>query len=174
MKKFNGFTLIEMLIVLLIAGILVSIGVPSYQTLVKNNKQTSQLNTLMTSLLLARSEASKRNVTVTLCSSSDGASCAASADWQQGWIVFVDDDVDGDIDDGEEILNIQEGFRGINTLTSSSFTSTASVSYQANGLITGTAGKFLHCDSRGDDHAKEINVSTTGRAKVKTTSLSCP
>lgn len=176
MKKLNGFTLMELMTALAIAAILATIAVPSFQTLLQNSKQTSQLNTLTSSLVFARSEASKRSTTVSLCSSADGANCASSADWEQGWIIFVDStNGDGDIDAGEALLNVIDAFPGTNTLTSNTFASTQFLSFNPNGTSS-SAGEFLHCDKRGDIHAREITVSVTGRTKSISTNLTntCP
>jgi type IV fimbrial biogenesis protein FimT len=49
------------------------------------SKLRSQANDLVAGAVLARSEAIKRNQTVTLCASSDGATCTGT--WANGWIV---------------------------------------------------------------------------------------
>ncbi|MFK7730795.1 MAG: GspH/FimT family pseudopilin [Pseudomonadales bacterium] len=62
----SGFTMMELLIVLLIAGILSSLAVPAMSWMISNNKlQTAAQNT-MAALRLARSEAISRNQTVRL------------------------------------------------------------------------------------------------------------
>ncbi len=85
-----GFTLIELLMVIAIAAILASIAVPSYQWIMSRTRLSTQANELTTALSLARSEAVKRGVRVTVCKSSSGTGCTTSGNWQQGWIVFVD------------------------------------------------------------------------------------
>ena len=55
MKKQNGFTLVELMIGLAIAAIVLSIGVPSFGDLMRNNRMTTQVNELVGALNLARS-----------------------------------------------------------------------------------------------------------------------
>jgi len=83
-----GFTLIELIITLTILGILVGLAVPSFNDAALSSKLTGFSNSLVASAQLARSEAIKRNAPVTLCASSNGTSCAATADWAVGWIVL--------------------------------------------------------------------------------------
>ena len=49
------------------------VGVPVFTTLAANNRMSGATNDLVTSLHAARSEALKRQVTVTLCPTPDGA-----------------------------------------------------------------------------------------------------
>lgn len=86
----GGFTLIELLVALSIAAILLAVGVPSFRASIASNRLTSTTNDLVASLAQARSEAIKRGTRVTVCISSDGAACATTGSWEQGWISFVD------------------------------------------------------------------------------------
>jgi prepilin-type N-terminal cleavage/methylation domain-containing protein len=63
----GGFTLIELMITLIVAGILLGIGVPSFNSFVKNNRIVSQSNELLADLTFARSEALKRSRDVHIC-----------------------------------------------------------------------------------------------------------
>jgi type IV fimbrial biogenesis protein FimT len=83
-----GFTLIELVVTVLILAILVTVGVPSFSDATLGSRLGSYANELVTSAYLARSEAMKRNRPVTLCTSTDGTSCAVSGGWEQGWIVL--------------------------------------------------------------------------------------
>jgi type IV fimbrial biogenesis protein FimT len=86
----QGFTLIEMLLVMTIAGVLSAIAAPSFSQLATSLQLTSATNAVVASLHLARNEAIKRNARVVVCKTSDGIGCAADGGWEQGWIVFHD------------------------------------------------------------------------------------
>jgi type IV fimbrial biogenesis protein FimT len=167
MKKISqntckGFTLIELMITIVIAGILLAMGIPSFNQMIKNNQLTTQVNLLVTSLNLARNEAIKRSVNITICQSSTGNSCVGN--WpasNNGWIVFVDTDNDGIADVSEEILRVHGKLDGGNTLKYSR----NRVSYSSQGYATGFNGTFVLCDSRGNSNAKAEVVSNTGRAR---------
>ena len=91
MKKNSGFTLIELMVTMIIVGILTVIGGPSISSFFSGGHLVSSSNELVSAIHIARSEAIKLNRKVTICVSSDGASCLVGSNkWQKGWIVFVD------------------------------------------------------------------------------------
>ena len=69
----SGFTLWELLVTMLVAGMLLAVGVPSFRDAQRNSAITAAANDLITGLLAARAEAVKRQVPVTLCASPDPA-----------------------------------------------------------------------------------------------------
>lgn len=83
----RGFTLIELMISIAILAILLGIAVPSFNDAALGSKLGSHANKLVASAYVARSEAIKRNVSVTLCASANGADCASTGGWEQGWVV---------------------------------------------------------------------------------------
>jgi type IV fimbrial biogenesis protein FimT len=78
----RGFTLIELMVTLTILAVLVGIGVPSFRTFVENQKVKTGSFELMTAVMMARSEAIKRNATVTLTPTAGDA-------WASGWSVLL-------------------------------------------------------------------------------------
>ena len=61
--KSSGFTLVELMITLAIAGILVAVGIPSFNSTISDSRLTSYANEFVTALNLARSEAIKARCT---------------------------------------------------------------------------------------------------------------
>ena len=107
MGKITGFTLIELLITIVVVSILLAAGVPSLMEFIRNNRLTTQANSLVISIQLARSEAVKRGTGAVICASSDQATCSSDDNWTTGWIVFSDVGQDGNLDldadgDGDE------------------------------------------------------------------------
>ena len=90
MKKERGFTLVELMITLVIASIVLTMAVPGMRNLIQNNRITGQVNEMVTAFNLARIEAIRRGSPVSVCASSDRASCSGANDWASGWIVFAD------------------------------------------------------------------------------------
>jgi type IV fimbrial biogenesis protein FimT len=83
-----GFTLIELLITIAIASILLAIAVPSFNGLIVGSRLTTQANDFVAAVNFARSEAIKRNSSVSLCRAEEGADdCAGAAGLWQFWIV---------------------------------------------------------------------------------------
>lgn len=115
----SGFTLIELMIVIALLVILVTIGVPSFQNLVVQNRATAVSNDLLYHLQLARSEALRHSVPVTVCpiTSDDPGECAAGTDWKEGWLIFLDENGDGVIDSpSDRILRVEQAPKQITSL----------------------------------------------------------
>ena len=80
MRRARGFTLIELMVTVAILAIMLGIGVPSFRSFIASQRVKSASYELMTSLQIARSEAIKRNGTVSVTPGSAGA-------WAGGWSV---------------------------------------------------------------------------------------
>lgn len=83
--------------VIAIAGILLGIGMPNLRSFIVSNRLTTAANDIIAALQLARSEATRRGVTVILRTNGT----AGSGDFSTGWQLFADADADGVIDTGE-------------------------------------------------------------------------
>jgi len=161
----SGLTLIELLITVAIVGILIASAAPSMSEFIQNNRAVTQINELHASLSLARNEAIKRNNNIAVCQSANGTSCSGS--WQNGWIVFIDNDNDGNVDEGTQALSVHGSLTGGNTLA---FSQTR-VTYANSGLaIDDSNGTFILCDSRGTEKSIGVVVGPSGRPRLATSS----
>ena len=192
MRYTRGFTLIELMTVVAVLGVAIGVGVPALNQFILDNRLTSQLNMLSSSLALARNEAIKQNVPVVVCVTNSvsalSTTCNTSGiDWNSGWQVFVDRDGDGVYDapgagvdgcaDGATadcIVSAQAGLTGVNTLRGAPDV-VQRLAYNGSGaaLCNGSAcsstnSYFVLCDQRGATKAKALAVSRTGRASVIT------
>ena len=145
MKKNSGFTLLELLITLVLVSIVMAIGLPSMRDFIKNDRLSTQINTLVGHLAYARSEAVTRHLPVVVCASNNQSSCSSN-NWADGWIIFTDVDNSGDVSAGEEVLRAQQLLSGNNTLVS---TTGSSVVYDNRGFAPTSTGSFSLCDDRG-------------------------
>lgn len=83
----KGFTLIEVMVTVAVVGILAAVGMPAYSALVTSTRLSGELNALIGGLNVARSEAQKRGLSVTVC---PGTTTTCATDWSAGWIVVLD------------------------------------------------------------------------------------
>ncbi len=185
-QKTSGFTLLELVVTLAIGAVILVVGVPSFKGTLDNQRMTSATNELVMSLNLAKSEAIKRVVYVSVCKSSNGASCsAADTSWDDGWIVFANATVAnlGSVDVGDEIIRISPALRdslAINPLG----TIDGFVSFRPSGTLgtaaANMAGTLTMCDERGDAHARGIVLEPSGHWQVSRdlahdgSALACP
>lgn len=94
MRMTRGFTLVELLVVLVIAGILFGYAVPGMRVYIQNGRIVTYTNELIADLSLARSEAIKRAGRVVICKSANPQAavptCTNAGNWTTGRLVFVD------------------------------------------------------------------------------------
>lgn len=126
-----GFTLVELLILIAILGIVASFAIPSYTGFMTENRLSNQNTNLMLDFIFARGEAATRGNRVTVCQSSDGASCT-NAGWGAGRIIFVDKGTAGSIDGSDEILRVSSGIASQDSMNSNK--SDSYVAYKPSGV----------------------------------------
>jgi type IV fimbrial biogenesis protein FimT len=80
-------TLVELMFTIFIMAVLAMLAVPSFRDASLGSRLAATANSLHGAIQIARSEAIKANVPITLCTSTDGATCATTGTWEQGWIV---------------------------------------------------------------------------------------
>jgi type IV fimbrial biogenesis protein FimT len=161
MKKQTGFSLSELLVTTTLVSILSAVGVPSMSGFVKNDRLSTQINSLVGHLSLARSQAITLAQPVTVCASSNLTTCSSN-DWSTGWLVYVDADANGNVSVGDEILRVHEALPGTSTLSS---TAGSAITFDDRGFAPASAGSFSLCDERGVGHLKSITLSITGRVR---------
>lgn len=153
----RGFTLVELMVVLAVAGIIVTYLVPSFRAFINNSSLSTNMHTMISSFNYARSEAVARGNQVVVCSSDNQASCSGS--WSDGWIIFEDIDRDNVMDDGE-LLRALPPLTG-KTIFDNGMTR---VSFRSNGFSDTNTQALVVCDSRGyDKYARALLVEPSGQ-----------
>lgn len=165
MKKINGFTLVELMVTLAVAAILMTVAIPSFQNTIRMNRLSTQTSHIMTALNIARSEAIRRGVSVSVCSSLNSTACRSAAtagNWSGGWIVFSDINGDGDVDVDDGVLKVWNALSGAATLTETNNSGTSgTISYSPRCMADTTIAMdltFPHC---GTNEKRTISVART-------------
>ncbi len=182
-NRSRGFTLIELMVVLSIAAAILVLGVPAFNNFRDNGRLTNAANDMLSATVVARTEAIKRQLQVSLCPSAnptaDEPTCTANS--TAGWIVFVD--TDGNC---TRATGGTETLIGSRALDNSIATNPLNVKYDGvclsfapTGFRQEVSGKttlnhILMCDKRGTGKqagldvsaARGIIISSTGRARI--------
>jgi type IV fimbrial biogenesis protein FimT len=181
-----GFSLLELLVTLTVAGILAAIATPSLTTFVQNSRETSEANSLVMALDYARSEAIKEDANVMVCASTDGQTCSGNANpggWAGGWIVET-------TNAAPTVLQSMPALGANNTLSGAfNGAGIAAITFQPNGFVLGAANAnlffstfFTLCDVRGAAFARDVEVTPIGAVQSSQTAgqnlagqgLNCP
>jgi type IV fimbrial biogenesis protein FimT len=178
----SGVTLVELVVVVVIAAILMTIGVPSYKYVTTSNRMATEIDALLGDLQYARSEAVREGQYVTVCvaqsTSPSAPSCAAAGTttWQNGWIVFSDINHDATIDAGDPVLRIRNAFSSTDTLLSSGATSAITFNREGFAYLGSATTTVTLNDAASDTtYARCLDISQAGMMTTQTnaTDSSC-
>ena len=179
--RMTGFTLTEMMIVLLLAAVFISLAAPGFRSILERTRLQTTTSNITTSLMLARSEALKRNQSISVCkktTTNDGCLSGTVGNWDGGWIVHLDPNNPSSLDPNE-IIRVGDALSGGDTLRlvddPNDVTPTFynSLLYRNDGGVS-QAASFVVCNSNGDlDTGRLITMSLTGRPSNYTSVSKC-
>jgi len=153
----QGFTLLEVMATVAIAGVLMAIALTNYRAMVLNNCLTTGANTLVSSMQFARSEAVTRKTDITLTAANPADS---QNEWGSGWEIATASDVLRVVSLTCESTRINEtGDRSVLT-------------YDSQGFVD-APGTFDICDERSGVTGRQVTVSPTGRPSTDSSYNGC-
>ncbi|MDQ6619928.1 MAG: GspH/FimT family pseudopilin [Pseudomonadota bacterium] len=165
----SGVTLVELTIAITVMALLLACSVPAYVQWMAELKLRNAAHALADSLAVARSEAIKHGGRATLCKSADRRRCKTNGGWQAGWILFLDDNHNGQADPDEVVTRVEPpADQGITTIGNQPLADY--VSFTALGharLLSGALqiGTFTVC--RTGLRAYHVVLASTGRVRVE-------
>ena len=169
----RGFTLIELMIVLVILSVVLVVAIPSYQTIGLRTKLRASVNEVVSSAYLARGEAIKRNAQMRMCIAeikpgadscevAGDCTCKESGTWDEGWLVMdPNDTVMKYRQSVDDIRIFEEG--GVHTIL-----------FQPSGVAS-TAANLTICrpEGGGSVEARRVIIAATGRPRTISTNQVC-
>ncbi|TLM74830.1 GspH/FimT family pseudopilin [Microbulbifer harenosus] len=179
--KQGGLTLIELMITLAVLAVIVGIAVPSFNTMIQNNRSLALGDELASALNFARSEAIKRGARVTLCGTTNGTTC--NGNWTNSWIVVVDTAATDDaaspvVANAAAVLRVWEApesnaaitvTQGGTNPTFVRFTRRGTLGRSSNGDVAMNVS-FNGCSSNS---ARQISVGIAGMLNMSRSSTGC-
>ena len=165
-SKSNGFTFIELLIAMSIFFITTTMAIPAMTSTIKDSRQNGQISTLMSHLQLARTEAIYQNKNMMMCKSNNKSHCQKNISWDQGWLIFYDENNNKQRDSDEKIVFAHGKVNHSTKILFNSFGGSKNyVSFYSRGY-SHTNGTFTVCHPLGINRTKTIVVSRTGRVRL--------
>jgi type IV fimbrial biogenesis protein FimT len=164
-KTQSGFSLIELMMSIAMAGIIMALGVSSYKYVTNANRVSGEINALLGDMQFARYEAVKEGLAVQICpTAAGGTTCTATATWSGGWIVLSNAAATG----GTALVLRRQlpfsSFSSSDTLTNNA--GTAPISFNREGYAVAIASPSdmfsLHDPSSITSYTRCLMVGTSG------------
>ncbi len=134
MKKYSGFTLVELMMTVAVIAIVAAVALPSFEDITKRNRATTIANTMLATLAYARSEAAIRSVNVQI-------SPTDNVNWANGWQVIADTNNDNAFTAADTVLKVYGGISNHSTLTlDNNILANGTIQFQPSGQLALSAG----------------------------------
>jgi type IV fimbrial biogenesis protein FimT len=158
----RAFSLYELLMTMTLIALVLTLGIPTFGSIIANHRLMVEINALFHDVHLARVGSVVRRRAVAICPTYDGLNCEADFDWSMGWMTFVNTDRDYPVarDDDEPVLSHHQVDQ--NALIMSN---RKSFTFRSTELRT-TNGTLVFCDRGGRATARALVISYTGRPRV--------
>lgn len=165
----RGFTLIEAIMVMMIASLWLVIGIPSYQALMESQRVSSAMHLLSAHMASARSTAITYRIPTVVCPSDRAGGCRSDGDWSHGWLMFFDSDGNRRPDSPHDVLR-QENAPIHPSLRIVSSSGRPQLRYLPDGRSAGSNLSVRLC--RDDRLLGRVVVNNLGRVRTEKPSRS--
>lgn len=176
----RGFTLIELMVTVAVLVILATVAVPNLQEFAIRSGMSSIRDDFAIALQRTRTDAVTRNTCVSMCQLATGSqdTCAPAAqrgNWQQGWVIYVNDACSSTAPaaalSADVIVAVRQPGNQRYALTeeASDGSSLGVVTYDARGILVSRAATFHAVDEQNTQsrHARDLVLSPQGRVSVE-------
>ena len=162
----QGFSLLELMVALAVVAILVTVGLPGFAAMTRQNCTVTSANAMLSVLIAARSEALKRDRSVSLCKTVDGSACSTVADsgWDRGYLIYLDDNGNGRHDATEPLLKVEMPLSSCASISSASGYANA-LSYDGLGRAV-RLGNFRVVAKSDSSYERRVVIGPCGRPRI--------
>lgn len=159
----SGFTLTELMVVVAIAGILAAIAVPSFKGMIQSQRVRSASIDLYSNLILARSEAIKRNSNVTITPVLYPVTSPTPHD-EKGWVIVALNDPSITADDTK--IRDQSQLRGLDITVTPPPATPPWVTYRGSGRAASTPVFKVDVYGETTPYASCIKIELSGMPRI--------
>ena len=142
-RRARGFTILEMMVVVTIIGVIVAVAAPGMRSFLLGQQVKGLAFDMTNDLLLARSEALKRNLSVSVARSGDS--------WNTGWTTVASGT--------SELISKRNASASSVTVSGAP----ASITFDYNGRVSSPTSEVRVSISSGDA-SRCVELSLSGRA----------
>jgi type IV fimbrial biogenesis protein FimT len=152
-RRVSGFTLTELLITVVMTSVLAALATPSFRSFIAGQRIKTVSFDVMSTLTMARSEAIKRQLTVTVTPGTGG--------WMGGWTVT---------EPGGTALGTQSALKDLSISCFADGVASAcstAISYASSGRLVGAARPAIQISSTDTNSVRCISIDLSGRPNSK-------
>lgn len=164
MKILFGFTMVELMVTLAIAGILVTVTAPSISRFIESSRLTTVTNEFILAINTGRADGIKRGFPVILCESASGTGCDASGSWNSanGWILFTDIDSSGGWSANDTMLQVHSALPSSLKIAST----TNTITFNRLGAVGAGSGTYTVCNTK-INQTRAITLAAVGQTSIR-------
>ena len=174
----DGFTLLELMVVLAIVAILATLAAPSFTAMIQSNTMSTTVNTFLADVRYARSESIRRGGGVIMCRSdapeSTNPTCGSGSGpngkgWVSGWIIFQSFNSDQQKDSTEPLLRVQSPITSINSILEAGDNSSTKFQFTGTGRMNLSSATTLQFGSKPqfkNEAQRTVCVNLGGRVRI--------
>lgn len=179
-RSSRGYTLIELVVVILVLAILAGIAVPNLRDFMRRSAVTAESNAVLADLQYARNDAITRRVVTEMCSSTGGTACIAANAFEAGWVVYRETapGPTASLDAADEVMRVTQPKQGVSIrLVDGTGAAVDDVGFSQDGSVLGDqALSFLICSVPNGDtvgqstervKGAELVLSASGRPSIR-------
>ena len=155
----RGFTLVEMMVTVAVLAILASVAMPALTAFTASNRLSALSSDLVSSLVLARTEAARAGLPVLVRPATGGVT---GNEYGKGWSLYLDKNGNGTVDSDETPLRTYAALPGTLRMQSASTLNFSAIGY----LTPASTVTFVLCPATGLKNGVQITVPPSGLADV--------